>query len=428
MPCCNILDQSSARAGSFSLLIPPLYPVRGTARTTLPYHPDLQLHLLTLSSTLHYHDVSPMVSKMTMVNLSLIGLTTAALLSLIRVRREITTLRDTLLSRNEELIRRKEENDRLVAELEERSQAWVAQQLEAAKREQDVKHELEAVNSTLTEELETLRKENRRTTDELRDKSTELESTRTFLNPPDTISVTDVISMLHSLNSEISRVAAALSCLFPFRPRSSTAQQGEGVDAEVLMMEEWAHVGEIFGERVTGLLVTMDHRRDTVLVQSMIQAYIGVYVIWLVTSWHLEPLGEENILGDIYDSLRDNEHQLVSGRWRDLTRKHIDRIMPSTSYLSDHFIEAAVNVLVVAGATAGRESIYDAINDQLSTDMTGLLNQVFGIKKAIMQDITSSEMELVSVPEEQPFDETSMETFSGWETGWNLTLSNNHLV
>lgn len=91
--------------------------------------------------------------------------------------------------------------------------------------------------------------------------------------------------------------------------------------------------------------------------------------------------------------------------------------MPSTSYLSDHFIEAAVNVLVVAGATAGRESIYDAINDQLSTDMTGLLNQVFGIKKAIMQDITSSEMELVSVPEEQPFDETSMETFSGWETG-----------
>lgn len=311
MPCCNILDQSSARAGSFSLLIPPLYPVRGTARTTLPYHPDLQLHLLTLSSTLHYHDVSPMVSKMTMVNLSLIGLTTAALLSLIRVRREITTLRDTLLSRNEELIRRKEENDRLVAELEERSQAWVAQQLEAAKREQDVKHELEAVNSTLTEELETLRKENRRTTDELRDKSTELESTRTFLNPPDTISVTDVISMLHSLNSEISRVAAALSCLFPFRPRSSTAQQGEGVDAEVLMMEEWAHVGEIFGERVTGLLVTMDHRRDTVLVQSMIQAYIGVYVIWLVTSWHLEPLGEENILGDIYDSLRDNGERLV---------------------------------------------------------------------------------------------------------------------
>jgi hypothetical protein len=64
------------------------------------------------------------------------------------------------------------------------------------------------------------------------------------------------------------------------------------------------HAGDMVGNRLLELLLRSKHNEDPILVQLSLQACLGVYALWIVSSWHFELHGEESFLEKIYDSMR----------------------------------------------------------------------------------------------------------------------------
>lgn len=114
---------------------------------------------------------------------------------------------------------------------------------------------------------------------------------------------------------------------------------------------------------------------------------------------------------------RSSEEQTISGRWRALTRAYVRQ--NDQEHLAIYFIDGFVNILLTAGAHQSQRELHDFIASKFAERIGIIVKSAQGLRKAIGEDVTSCDFEVVFVPQDRLFDPSKMDdTFaSGFEKG-----------
>ncbi|GLB37970.1 hypothetical protein LshimejAT787_0410210 [Lyophyllum shimeji] len=364
------------------------------------------------------------------------GLSLVSLVGLGLWRRLFKALRETNRKKDEELSALRRALNDIRSELQEKDEALAVLKEKAAAmthRLEEERRKLDNVqrqNHLLTEklgdqdqalgaqqeELAHLGERHAQTLQLLEARTLELKGAEAYLTKADVLSGADVVSLLNTLNSEVYQTAAMVAEAFEFRVKNG--QERTRTEEEAAAMEEvYISTGEIVGPRLLGLLRTAEHHQDPTIVQVAFQAGMAAYANWIVTSWDFEDPDDERGLSKIYGTIRQQEEQAVSGRWRALTRTHIPRM--AEQELAMYFIDAFVNILLAAEVTQHPSELHEAIESRFAKRISIIVKGAERLRRAIGEEVTSCDFEIAYVSHESPFDPAQMDdTFaSGFDTG-----------
>ncbi|TFK22624.1 hypothetical protein FA15DRAFT_681565 [Coprinopsis marcescibilis] len=311
----------------------------------------------------------------------------------------------------------------------------------------------------------------------------ELSGAQIFLSKADTLSGADVIGMVETLNAEIMQLGAHMAESFaPLFEGSEPNTQAEGrrvtssspasssgsygmdelavvktpgddddfriprtespeqlLEAEIEAKDAMAQALEVFGPTMVDLLQRMNHSRDPILLQFAFQGGMSAYTHWIISSWFFEDPEDEVLLSEVYARVREAEEQAVSGRWRALTRQHVQRMMrrnsidsassgsPSPSRdvsdLAIYMVDALVNVLLISGlkdlvsSETGvphtHTSLHDKIISTFSSQLHVILAHAKRINTAVGESVTSCDLEALYIAPDVLFNDETMEDASG---------------
>lgn len=172
------------------------------------------------------------------------------------------------------------------------------QQLQVRLREMEA--QIKSTSARLTEQQRVnahLEKERRVTTTILETRTAELKEAQAFLTKADDVADSELLRMIDALNAKIFQTAASLAEAPQFRYGNEDVSAAEHA-AQKLEHDGW------LGPHILSALRTIDHTRDTVLVQTALQASMGMYVRWLATSWNLGRYDPEELLPRLYAEVR----------------------------------------------------------------------------------------------------------------------------
>ncbi|KAG6810507.1 hypothetical protein H0H92_011558 [Tricholoma furcatifolium] len=274
-------------------------------------------------------------------------------------------------------------NDSLKSQLVDRD-------LELRRREEDFQRQ--AHDHALTVQLLELR-------------TSELKGDETFLTKADTISGADVIGLITTLNSEICQTAAMVAETFEFKAKVEGA--GRGGEAVNGFAEIHASAVDMVGPRLVEMLSSSEHREDPTLVQIALQAAMVAYSNWIIKSWNLEDPECDMGISKVYKGIRDGEEQAVSGRWRALTRKYLPRT--SCHELSLLFVDAFINILLVADVLLPHAQLQKAIETRFTERISIIVDSAQKLRKAIGEEITSFDFEIAFVNHDTVFSPDDMD-------------------
>lgn len=139
----------------------------------------------------------------------------------------------------------------------------------------------------------------------------------------------------------------------------------------------------------------------------------------------------------IYSALTDDtcaEEQSVSGRWRALTRQHVQRMMrskaspshspspsPDVTDLVVYMVDALVNVLLISGLNnSPQRHTHTELHSKITTTFAAQLNVVLSsakrLNKAAGELVTSCDLEALYIAPDCNFNGAMMEDASGAKT------------
>ncbi|EAU92050.1 hypothetical protein CC1G_06037 [Coprinopsis cinerea okayama7 len=335
---------------------------------------------------------------------------------------------------------------------------------ELAQRAQELEGEVQRLDG----ELGKLKREHGEAQRLLDVRAQELAGAQAFLTKADSLSGGDVISMIETLNAEIMQLSAHMAESFspmfaisdeersvsPLSAGSGTALLEEAavvkssgdddasfprtespqefMDSEVQAKDAMAQALEVFGPTMVELLQRTDHAQDPVLLQFAFQAGLSAYTHWIISSWFFEDPEDEVLLTEIYARVREAEEQSVSGRWRALTRYHVQRMMrgntpshspsPGVDDLVIYMADALVNVLLISGlnrrspVTGHPLYTHSQLHSQVTSTFSNQLNHILSyakkLNKAVGERVTSCDLEALYIAPDVIFNGTTMEDAS----------------
>ncbi|KAF6743402.1 hypothetical protein DFP72DRAFT_933537 [Ephemerocybe angulata] len=286
------------------------------------------------------------------------------------------------------------------------------------------RHELGAVKQQLSDAVNL---------SEVRGK--ELKGAQVFLTKADTLSVTDVVQKVNALNEEIFQMAAFLGEVLIYEVLE------EGVDRHSVRQQAvtsgYSQAERLLGEKLANVLAQESIKEpkepsNPLLVQIVMQIAFTQWCARLGSRWTSyhkvdkakheegeEGAGEQekersgnasvqnqrehdNLISELYDSIRDHEDQAVAGRWRSLTRAHLPY---STSGWDHNLMLGIVSILGIAGWSTRTQDDLVQIENRLSSIFKPLLE----LRKATGEDVTSADLEISVVRPGTQFDPTYME-------------------
>lgn len=104
---------------------------------------------------------------------------------------------------------------------------------------------------------------------------------------------------------------------------------------------------------------------------------------------------------------------MVSGRWRALTRIHLQRMLAAEPDLTIYMVDAFVNIILTAGwhndATTLQEYLIETFGDRISR----LLNTAKRLNKMIGEEIMHCDLEALYIAPEVTFNNITMEIAGG---------------
>ncbi|KAG6918268.1 hypothetical protein DXG01_015642 [Tephrocybe rancida] len=263
------------------------------------------------------------------------------------------------------------------------------------------------------EELQQHKHEHALTVQLLETRTLELKGAEAFLTKADILSGADVIALVNTLNSEIYQTAAMVAEAFEFKAKEEGAKEED----EDGMAEVYASATDMVGPQMVEMLKSSGHREDPTIVQIAFQAAMAAYSHWIVRTWNLEDPDNDIGVSKVYKGIRDAEEQAVSGRWRALTRKYL----PNTAEheLSLLFVDAFVNILLVADAVMIHAELQKAIETRFAERVSIIVKGAQRLRKAIGEEVTSCDFEVLFVNYDTPFSPAQMDDafVSGFEKG-----------
>lgn len=126
------------------------------------------------------------------------------------------------------------------------------------------------------------------------------------------------------------------------------------------------------------------------------------------------------------------EEQAVSGRWRALTRKHVQEMFETEPELTAYFVDAFVNILLVSGCRSNSADLQNMIMGKYGDRLARVVQLAVRLNKAMGEGVTSCEMEAVYVTHDVAYDPEAMddafENESMKEKGKGKEIANDLLV
>ena len=315
----------------------------------------------------------------------------------------------------------KVQTDRLKADVDEAQRQLLDARIEAAA----VKEELAALQESAGKnrrELDAMRVKYEQTHELLQTRTAELKAAQAFLTTADKLSNVDVVNLVDALNAEILQISALVADAFTFGPKNG----GRTMHSEEVE-EALARATETVGPRMVQLLESSEHNEDPILVQIAFQGGLCAYVQWIISSWYFESPDDEGLLRDVYTDIRNSgkssypprscrsdhrihiEDQAIYGRWRAMTRKHVQQIRGKGPDLTEYFLDAFITILVAAGLKQKPSHIIDTIQTRFSGDIDKIIKKSQELNRVLGEDVTSCELEMLYIEPDQDYNEATME-------------------
>ena len=170
------------------------------------------------------------------------------------------------------------------------------------------------------------------------------------------------------------------------------------------------------------------------LVQIALQSCLIWHCMCFIQTWSLEEDSLANQFvdsiyqrvkqaGEIYDcrSQKDllttfAEDQTVSGRWRALTRHHLQSPyenpgqIPSSEMAVVHDL---VNVLITAGYRGHRQEVVEMVSGKFGDKIRAIKKASLRLSQVVREEVTSSDLEPKWVSPDTSFDPSAMEDIGG---------------
>ncbi|TEB37971.1 hypothetical protein FA13DRAFT_1725598 [Coprinellus micaceus] len=254
----------------------------------------------------------------------------------------------------------------------------------------------------------------------------ELKGAQVFLTKADTFSIPEVVRKVTALNEEIFQMAAFLGEVLVYEVLE------EGADRAAVRQ----HAAEkLLGEVLANALAQESAHEprepsNPLLVQIVMQIALTHWCASLASRWtsYQKPDKEgeggegkqgeqkeaggssstrrqveyDNMLRDLYDSIRDHEEQAVAGRWRSLARTHL----PFSAHGWDNTLMVGIiSVMSVAGwAPRAPEEL-----GQIEKRLASIFKPLLELRKATGEDVTSADLDIAIIEPRAQFDPRFME-------------------
>ncbi|KAF7970804.1 hypothetical protein HWV62_22806 [Athelia sp. TMB] len=240
----------------------------------------------------------------------------------------------------------------------------------------------------------------------LESRTQELKGAQPFLTKTDTLSGADIIALVQSLNTDIFQLSAYMADSFPM----SESVLLDGGDHMAVHENAQLHVGM----RLKDALVTLAHAEDPTILQTALQCCLARVSSRLITNWTVD-----NSFCDmdvLYERVRDQESQAVAGRWRALTRRHLHDMSAEGKDLvplvRSHICDGLTDILLSAKCQRSRPDIENDLN-KFGDRIEAIINASLYLKHVLGEQVTSSDLKIISVEGGESFDPTCMDDAEG---------------
>ncbi|KDR69816.1 hypothetical protein GALMADRAFT_230475 [Galerina marginata CBS 339.88] len=246
-------------------------------------------------------------------------------------------------------------------------------------------------------------------------RTAELKGAQAFLTKADQLSGADVIKLVEELNAEIMQTAATMAEELVIEQKKVEVEENEQESDE--MTEAYTRTEEIVGPRMAELLKSSEHHEDPILIQIALQASMSAYTHWIVSSWCFESPEDEHMLSEIYARVREAEEQAVSGRWRQLTRTHLQRMLAQEPDLTSDMADAFARIVVTAGLKENTATVHERIMNKFGENISTVMKLAQRLNKKIGEGITSCDLEALYIAPDVSYNDTVMEDAIGTTPG-----------
>ncbi|KAH7912717.1 hypothetical protein BJ138DRAFT_1003906 [Hygrophoropsis aurantiaca] len=199
-------------------------------------------------------------------------------------------------------------------------------------------------------------------------------------------------------------MAESMEASFAFEKRDTPTEEQTAASQKI---------ANAVGTNVVFFLQSKQHKDDPILIQIAFQAFFAVYLRWLSQTWIIGDRAHDQFLDTVYSRIRNSEAQAIAGRWRALTRAHIQPTQldesQSTATLVTAIVDGLSSILIAAGCTAPRQDLCDALSKKFNDKIALMIGLAIRINRIIGEDVTSGNLEIVAIQSAAPFDKNNME-------------------
>ncbi|KAH9485797.1 hypothetical protein JR316_0002712 [Psilocybe cubensis] len=221
----------------------------------------------------------------------------------------------------------------------------------------------------------------------------ELVGAQVFLTKADALSISDVVEKVNVLNEEIFQAAAGLA--------EGLVVVGAGQPEFTVAVAEGAYQGVVrtIGEFLAGVLHTQAQASvrevHPLIAQVALSCFVSEFCFMKLTAWYSSDPNIDEFLRTVYNQIRQNEEQAVSGRWRALLRA---QIRPLTDTWKRELTDSLQNLLVFSGWNAPLEA-----QQAFVAKLAPIFNALEDLRGAIYEKYTSADLEASEVQPGSPF-------------------------
>jgi len=218
-------------------------------------------------------------------------------------------------------------------------------------------------------------------------RTAELRDAQAALGNVDIIPQADVLRMVDSLNGEIFQTAAQIADHFPLLHGEALSVDSYDGSAQ--------RVADMLGSKAVSILTGRDPRRqdDVAIVQMALQAVMSLFASWAITVFDIGFDHEWNrLLGELNRSIYDKETQVVSSRWRALTRQHAKRLGENTEsaqFIRDDLLLKLADILFLSCRCTPLEHLLHSLQNDFGEKIMHIVTQCVRIQTAIGQEVLS---------------------------------------
>ncbi|KAM6497415.1 hypothetical protein JOM56_007888, partial [Amanita muscaria] len=288
-------------------------------------------------------------------------------------------------------------------------------------QEQEIR-ELSAANQMHSDEIKQVRDELRhvnakyqQTNQLLQERSEELSTAQQFLGKADSMSPTEVLRLVETLNAEIAHQSNFIVDSLRYRKWTGSAN-----DLDLLLKGLRDLLGPWLYDNLWHRMKDPNLHYDDLLTQLTLQMGLTNACKSIINHWDPPFWNDGEIFDRVYGDMGRKVGQVVAGKWR----------APSSTHLGvDHnankeYLRGVLLKLIIA--VSGSVQSENSLPPDLMTKVDDITRKTLDIHKHVRSSFTSMDLEVYSIPCGTPFGASQMEDADGPNAGGKGKVENDN--